>query len=230
MDIEKISEKIKEIRLKNNLSQKEFAVKFGVTYQAVSKWENAKNIPDISIIKEICKEYNISLDEFLDNKSNIDVKKSNKRLFLIIVLIFILIIILLYFIFRNNDFEFKMISSDCNDFTVVGSMAYNKDKTSLSISEVNYCGTKEDTKYKTINCTLFENNDKVKTIIDENTKNDISLNDFLDNVMFHVYNYAQVCKTYNEDSLYLEIETVDYDNNITEYKVPLKLSNTCEKK
>ncbi len=39
MDIEKIGQRIKEIRLKEGLSQQKFAQKYGVTYQAVSKWE-----------------------------------------------------------------------------------------------------------------------------------------------------------------------------------------------
>ena len=42
MDNEKISEFIKKIRKDNNLTQKELAAKYGVTYQAVSKWENGK--------------------------------------------------------------------------------------------------------------------------------------------------------------------------------------------
>ena len=51
MNSEKIGKFIKEIRKKNNLTQKELADKYGVTYQAVSKWENGINLPDISLIK-----------------------------------------------------------------------------------------------------------------------------------------------------------------------------------
>lgn len=39
MNQEKIGKFIKEIRTKEGLSQKQFALKYGVTYQAVSKWE-----------------------------------------------------------------------------------------------------------------------------------------------------------------------------------------------
>ena len=49
MDQEKIGNFIKEIRKKNNLTQKDLADKYNVTYQAVSKWENGKNMPDIWI-------------------------------------------------------------------------------------------------------------------------------------------------------------------------------------
>ena len=66
MDPVRIGNLIKELRIKSNLTQNEFANKYGVTYQAVSKWENGKNIPDISVLKLICEDYNISLDSILD--------------------------------------------------------------------------------------------------------------------------------------------------------------------
>ena len=67
MDSEKIGKLIKDIRNKNNLTQKEFADKYSVTYQAVSKWENGKNLPDISLLHQICHDFNINLD-YLDAK------------------------------------------------------------------------------------------------------------------------------------------------------------------
>lgn len=40
MNQEKFGKLIKDIRKKNNLTQKQLAAKYNVTYQAVSKWEN----------------------------------------------------------------------------------------------------------------------------------------------------------------------------------------------
>ena len=57
MNQEKLSNIIKEIRKKNNLTQKQLAEKLNVTYQAVSKWENGKNFPDIAILKKISEEF-----------------------------------------------------------------------------------------------------------------------------------------------------------------------------
>ena len=57
MNQDKISKLIKDLRKKNNLTQNEFAKEFNVTYQAVSKWENGKNLPDINVLKEICDNY-----------------------------------------------------------------------------------------------------------------------------------------------------------------------------
>ncbi len=61
MDQEKVGKIIKEIRVQNHLTQKEFATKYGVTYQAVSKWENGKNMPDIALMKQICDDFHIEL-------------------------------------------------------------------------------------------------------------------------------------------------------------------------
>jgi transcriptional regulator with XRE-family HTH domain len=81
MDQERIGKLIKEIRTNNKLSQNDFAKKYGVTYQAVSKWETVKNIPDIQILKQICSDYNISLDNLLEgNKNSL---KETKKIFII---------------------------------------------------------------------------------------------------------------------------------------------------
>ena len=67
MEQEKIGKFIKKLRKENNLTQKDLADKYGVTYQAVSKWETGKNIPDISLLKEISDIY----DELSDkNRAN----------------------------------------------------------------------------------------------------------------------------------------------------------------
>ena len=62
MDQEKIGKLIKKIRIEGKYSQKEFAEKYGVTPQAVSKWENGKNIPDIAILKRLLRFANYDED------------------------------------------------------------------------------------------------------------------------------------------------------------------------
>ena len=75
MDQEKIANLIKTIREENNLTQKDLGDDLGVSAQAVSKWENGKNIPDIAILKEISDKYNIDINDLLD-KENIKTKRS----------------------------------------------------------------------------------------------------------------------------------------------------------
>ena len=79
MDQEKFGKFIKEIRKNNNLTQKQLADKYGVTYQAVSKWENGKNMPDIMLIKQMSKDFNIELEDMFEGEYKSSSKKKNKN-------------------------------------------------------------------------------------------------------------------------------------------------------
>ena len=224
MNQEKIAKIIKDTRLNNNLSQKEYADKFGVTFQAVSKWETGKSIPDIAILKEICKEYNLSLDDLVDNKK----VKNNTKKYIIVIIAILIVILLFILLFKHKDFEFKTISSSCNDFNVTGSIAYNKDKSSIYISNINYCGNESLDIYDNIKCNFYEDNGKTKTIIDSCQELEkINLNEYLKQITFNIDNYNQTCNEYTENSLFLEIEA-NKDGKISQYKIPLKLSDNCK--
>ena len=150
MNQEKIGQFIKKIREENKLTQKELADKLGVTFQAVSKWENGKNVPDISILKEMSKMFNVDIDEILDGeKKN---KKNNNYIYPIALILILISLLLFGMIYYNNndDYEFKTISSKCSDFKITGSAAYNKDKATIYISNVEFCGKEDTTKYKSI--------------------------------------------------------------------------------
>ena len=102
MNQEKIGNLIKEIRKKNNLTQAEFAERYGVTYQAVSKWENGKNIPDIMLLKQISEDFDTPLSDLLDGKTT-SKKKNYKSMFIILLIIFIFLIVFLIIHFSNDD-------------------------------------------------------------------------------------------------------------------------------
>jgi len=56
---------IKEFREKKNYSQASFANLLGVSDKAVSKWETGKSYPDITLLGDIAKELQISVEELL---------------------------------------------------------------------------------------------------------------------------------------------------------------------
>lgn len=232
MDQEKICNFIKKIRKDNNLTQKEFAKRLNVTYQAVSKWENCKNIPDLSILKQISKDYNVSLDEILDG--DYYKKQKSKKIIMIFLMIATCLMIVVLSIFflnnRNNDFEFKTLSSSCNNFTIHGSISYNYQKSAIFISNIDYCGGEDNTKYDSIECILYENNESAQNkissyIYDKEEK--ITLEEFLKQVTFSIDNYNQVCKTYNKDSLSLVINAKLEEKTIN-YNIPLSLNDNCK--
>jgi len=65
MDQIKIGKFIADKRKQNNMTQVEFAEKLGVTNKSVSRWENGKNMPDISLFIPICELLNISVNELI---------------------------------------------------------------------------------------------------------------------------------------------------------------------
>lgn len=58
--------KIKELRRRRGLSQKELANHLGVSFQTVSKWENDVAMPDVSLIPVIAYFFDVSTDELFD--------------------------------------------------------------------------------------------------------------------------------------------------------------------
>ena len=231
MDQEKIGKFIKKIREDNNLTQKELADKLGVTFQAVSKWENGKNVPDISILKEMSKEFNIDIDEILEGEIKNKKQTKNKYIYPIslVVLLIILIVIGSLVFNKSDEYEFKTISSKCEDFKITGSAAYNKDKATIYISNVEFCGKEDTTKYKKITCTLYETYEDTKTKISncEEQKN-TNLEEFLKDVNIKVDHYSKSCKNMASNSLTLEIEAINDDNKTITYTIPIKLNDSCK--
>ena len=61
----RINEQIAFLRKQKGLTQEELAQTLGVTNQAVSKWESAQSCPDIQLIPDIAKIFDVSVDELL---------------------------------------------------------------------------------------------------------------------------------------------------------------------
>lgn len=59
------SEKLKEIRKNEGLSQEQLAEKIGVSRQAITKWETGKGLPDVENMVIIAEIFKTTLDELL---------------------------------------------------------------------------------------------------------------------------------------------------------------------
>lgn len=60
--------KLKELIEQNNLTQKQFADKLGVSESAVSCWIKGTRTPNIRTVFNICKTFNVSSDWLLKLK------------------------------------------------------------------------------------------------------------------------------------------------------------------
>ena len=101
----KIGDKLKEARLKKNMTQEEVAEKIFVSRQSISNWENNKTYPDIGNVIALSDLYEISLDELLKGSDNFmkhleestDLVKSNKKLIGIIIIALLTMVIIALF-------------------------------------------------------------------------------------------------------------------------------------
>lgn len=59
----KLSERIKELRLRDGKTQEAVAVELGITAQAVSRWEKGICYPDMEILPSLANYFNVSIDE-----------------------------------------------------------------------------------------------------------------------------------------------------------------------
>ncbi|MBQ8547901.1 MAG: helix-turn-helix domain-containing protein, partial [Lachnospiraceae bacterium] len=62
----KIGTKIKELRKQRGITQEQLANSIGISFQAVSKWENNLALPDISLAPILASYFGVSMDDLFD--------------------------------------------------------------------------------------------------------------------------------------------------------------------
>lgn len=118
MDSKVIGQFIQKKRKSLGMTQKELAEQIGVSDKTLSKWENGVNMPDISVIPELCKLLNVTVNELLvgeefsgesfETKADANVmillkeNKENKKLTTIQVLLGIVLLILGIVFLKGN--------------------------------------------------------------------------------------------------------------------------------
>ena len=119
MNQEKIGKYISNKRKELKLTQEQLAEKLGVTDRSVSRWENGKSMPDLSIFKLLCEELNISLEELLsgedkpkNSNETINYLKYQKKIYkyriiAIIIILALIIVGFTYYIVKPFRLEFS---------------------------------------------------------------------------------------------------------------------------
>lgn len=241
MDQKKIGTYIKNLRLKNNLSQAELAKKLSVTNQAISKWENGRGIPDIEMLKQLSEIFNVNVDDIINGEEQ-NPKQKNNKLFVMIGIIVLIIALTLIIIFipRKDNFEFNKIASDNDKFLVKGVIASNKNKKSIYISDITYkAPDKEQKEYVVAECILYESVGDSEKKISQcgdinnyqkfNKENANTLSNLLKDVEFNIDNYSCSCGSHNCNNLYLKVNAIDTNNKTITYNIPIQIDNKCKK-
>jgi len=112
MRTDKMGRLISDLRKERGLTQKQLGDILGVSAKAVSKWECGSGLPDISIIKKISEEFDITMEELLDGTKK-NVSNNKNKMLIIIIGIILFIFITSFFLIRKNS------NSEVYDCTVI---------------------------------------------------------------------------------------------------------------
>lgn len=76
MDQQKIGQFLKTLRSQKAVTQAELAETLGVSNRSISRWENGVTMPDLDLMIELSKYYEVEVGEILDGerKDNMDIK------------------------------------------------------------------------------------------------------------------------------------------------------------
>ena len=72
-----LSIKLKDLRMKSNITQRQFAEILKVSAGTVGNWESGTREPDLVMLKKIANYFNVSTDYLLDNENNIQTNRNN---------------------------------------------------------------------------------------------------------------------------------------------------------
>src|SRR5574344_753326 len=74
-----IGTKIRKMRMGKGLTQEELAGRICLTRSAVAKWENNIGYPDIVSLRDLSKEFGVSIDSLLSDNDLVEIKEENKK-------------------------------------------------------------------------------------------------------------------------------------------------------
>ena len=72
-----INNKIRKLRFELNLTQQEFADRIGISRPSLSNYEKGTRMPSMTVAQKICKEFNVSLSDIIDQDYSISASDSN---------------------------------------------------------------------------------------------------------------------------------------------------------
>lgn len=225
IDQSKIGKFIAKCRKEKNLTQEDLALEFGITAQSVSKWENGKNSPDISIWLQLCEILGVGVDELLageknessnnqQNKEKVNhtivesVKfyenKSKKKYFkilifsIIVFLIGLLGIFSLYYFSNYNKVSIYNITGN-DDLIFNGKIIFNPREKILLLNKVNYndiyTGTNLELKAKSVSIKIMTNE---RIVIEYGDIN------FIDDSLFTLNEYLESIVSGNSELRYYD--------------------------
>ena len=231
MNLEKTGKLIRELRKEKNMTQEVLANKLNIGREAVSKWENGKCLPDISIFPQLSKELGITVNELIygereteNNKKEIatiplniysEKNKIKKALIIISVLCIVLIIsfLIYYFISTYNSIHVYTFNYSNNQINITdGILVQTNDRIFFDLGTI----ISDDKKVERLKLYYIDGHQN-EVLIQEVDDNKITFNDYKGyNAYVDFENLAYIFS-----NMYLEIQFED-----EQLVVPVHFSKT----
>ena len=161
MDSNKIGLFIKQLREEKKISQQQLADELFIDRSLISKWENGNLAPDIKYIKNLCKIFNVKIEEMIygekSNNNNESILKNNmfdfllkqdskyKRIKLISIvsvtlMIIILFLFLIYYFFQtyNTTKVYRIYGESDNYIIDNGILIITRENTYFKLGNINF--------------------------------------------------------------------------------------------
>lgn len=132
-DFTKSGEFIAEMRKAKGMTQSELGELIGTGDKTISKWERGINVPDVIMLNNIAKVFNVSIHEILNGKRDEKLDPKIVKLYenrkiryslvgLLIVILISFIILLLYFGNNYDRFRIYRFKSNSDDYKLTGNI------------------------------------------------------------------------------------------------------------
>lgn len=224
MNPDKIGTFIAKLRKERNMTQQELGNLLGISGKSVSKWERGINCPDISILSEIAKIFDISVEELLNGaRSNNLVKDDEKyfKKFLILTILAILILVTVL-VFKNHyQYNIYHIESNSKVMDVDGYIIFNPDNEIFLFNTLNY----KNALNKKVNQIKFVLKNDTKELFNYQTNNYLDKKDVSNILNETVINIKKSNENDQINNLILEIFFDDEKFDIS-LRISEKLTNS----
>lgn len=229
MNQEKIGNFIAKCRKKKKITQEQLAEKLNVSNKTVSRWETGKNLPDYSILPELSKILQVSINDLLSGEfvkkedyngkleeniiTNLNIINNKQKIYQKVLLLILLIPVLFGFIsIFLNSIQFR-INYDKKSMYIDKSFNYNNLRMTYENNCVTYGGdfdhkiTTIQENGKTTSIIFVNASCTIKSMLAKGTGNsrrwdNIISKDLIDNNSYKVYYYkGNLNKIYNNNDV-----------------------------
>lgn len=238
MNQEKIGKFIAKLRKEKNMTQEELADKLRVSNKSVSRWENGRCMPDLSLFEPLSSELGVSINDLMNGeivdkqkyqgsfennvvKTIAKINISNKKIIMTIISISVILLLIFGFSVKrviDNNLNNNLISPNSNIRNVTSQQVKSINKGMTYKEIITKLGSTIQDGYGAICATYLVDNKDLLSICFGN------INDICDKSGEEIYdqmiNFALIDIAYN----YLDNETKSkiinlYESDITTLKI-----------